>query len=60
MGIDLGVWRGSIVMQQKSVVRLLPVIERVNALFGEDGEIAAMERTKMDSQRNVQGKLLMN
>ena len=39
MGIDLDTWTGRIIGQQKGVVRLLPVIERAGALFGD--EVAA-------------------
>ena len=37
MGIDLGQWTGRIIVQEKGVVRLLPVAERAQALFGTDG-----------------------
>ncbi|MCY3594935.1 MAG: DUF1156 domain-containing protein [Bacteroidetes bacterium] len=57
MGIDLEVWRGSIIMQKKGVVRLLPVRERVKDLFGEEGEVAPTEWIKIDSQRSAQGML---
>ena len=36
-GIDLDVWTGRIVGQEGGVVRLLPVTERAERLFGEDG-----------------------
>ena len=41
MGIDLDVWTGRIIGQEKGVVRLLPVAERARDLFGKDGAGAA-------------------
>ncbi|MCY4340927.1 MAG: DUF1156 domain-containing protein [Gammaproteobacteria bacterium] len=37
MGIDLDHWQGRVIAQEKGVVRLLPVAERAEALFGADG-----------------------
>ena len=37
MGIDLNVWTGRTIEQDKGVVRLLPVAERAKELFREDG-----------------------
>jgi len=43
MGIDLDVWTGRIIGQDKGVVRLLPVAERAKVLFGTDGARAAAD-----------------
>ena len=43
MGIDLDAWTDRIIGQDKGVVRLLPVLERAQRLFGEDGAGAAAE-----------------
>ena len=37
MGIDLDHWKGRVIAQEKGVVRLLPVAERAETLFGADG-----------------------
>ncbi len=37
MGIDLDHWKGRVIAQEKGVVRLLPIAERAEALFGVDG-----------------------
>ena len=57
MGIDLDVWKGRIIAQDKGVVRLLPVAERAKALFGEDGARAAAEWIESDPGGDLQGML---
>ncbi len=57
MGIDLNAWTGRIIAQQKGVVRLLPVMERANDLFGEGGASAAADWVETDLDRNIQGTL---
>lgn len=57
MGIDLDAWSGSIISQQKGIVRLLPVTERTKDLFGEDGAGSAAEWIQIDSQGDIQGEL---
>ena len=57
MGIDLDAWNGSIISQQKGVVRLLPVTERIKDLFGKDGESETAQWVLIDSQETVQGDL---
>ncbi|MCY4675202.1 MAG: hypothetical protein OXD43_15830 [Bacteroidetes bacterium] len=57
MGIDLDTWSGSIISQQKGVLRLLPVTDRIKDLFGEDGASSAAEWIHIDSQKNIQGEL---
>ena len=48
MGIDLGIWTGRIIEQDKGVVRLLPVAERVEDLFGKDGTSASADWIERD------------
>ncbi len=57
MGIDLDTWSGNIISQQKGIVRLLPVTERTQDLFGEDGAGSAAEWIQIDSQGDIQGEL---
>ncbi len=54
MGIDLGAWTGRIIAQAKGVVRLLPVAERVKALFGEEGTATAADWIESDANPNRQ------
>ena len=57
MGIDLGIWTGRIVRQEKGVVRLLPVAERAGDLFGEDGASSAADWIESDPGVGVQASL---
>ncbi len=57
MGIDLDVWTGRIVGQEGGVVRLLPVTERAERLFGEDGARAAADWIESDPGADVQATL---
>jgi len=57
MGIDLDLWTGRVIGQDKGIVRLLPVAERARALFGEDGAHAAADWIESDSGANLQGVL---
>jgi len=57
MGIDLAVWTGRVIGQDKGVVRLLPVAERSKALFGEDGARTAAEWIESDPGADLQGVL---
>ncbi len=57
MGIDLDSWNGSVISQQKGIVRLLPVMERIKDLFGEEGAVSAAEWIHIDSQKSIQGEL---
>jgi len=54
MGIDLEVWTGRVIGQDKGIVRLLPVAERAKALFGEDGAGAAADWIESDPSANLQ------
>ena len=58
MGIDLDAWTDRIIEQDKGVVRLLPVLERAQRLFGEDGAGAAAEWIEADPGGAVQLDLL--
>ena len=57
MGIDLDVWTGRIVGQERGLVRLLPVTERAERLFGEDGARAAADWIESDPGADVQATL---
>ena len=57
MGIDLDVWTGRTLGQDKGVVRLLPVAERAKQLFGDNGARAAADWIERDPTGNVQGAL---
>ncbi len=57
MGIDLDVWTGRIIVQEKGIVRLLPIRERAEALFGEAGTNAAASWIESDPKGDVQGVL---
>ena len=57
MGIDLDVWTDRIIGQDKGVVRLLPVAERANALFGEDGTRTVAAWIESDTGGDLQGVL---
>ncbi len=56
MGVDLDAWTGRIVVQKKGVVRLLPVTERADELFGDEGAAtvaAVIERDPIGSLQQV-------
>lgn len=44
LGIHLEIWEGRIVETKKGLVRLVPVLERAEQLFGEDGASAVADR----------------
>jgi len=44
LGIHMEAWEGRIIETEKGVVRLLPVLERAEQLFGEDGASAVADR----------------
>ena len=54
MGIDLEVWTGRIIGQDKGVVRLLPVAERARELFGEDGAGTTADWIEYEPNANLQ------
>ena len=57
MGIDLDLWTGRIIGQERGVVRLLPVAERAQRLFGEDGADAAGDWIESEPVADVQATL---
>ena len=57
MGIDLDVWTGRIIGQEKGVVRLLPVEERARELFGKDGSGAAADWIESNPNASLQQTL---
>ena len=57
MGINLDAWTGRIIGQEKGVVRLLPVAERVGDLFGQDGAGAAADWIESDPGAAIQATL---
>ena len=57
MGIDLDIWTGRIIGQEKGVVRLLPVGERARELFGKDGSGAAADWIESDPNASLQQTL---
>ncbi len=57
MGIDLDAWNSSIIVQQKGVVRLLPVTERIKDLFGTEGAVSAAEWIEDETRSVIQSEL---
>ncbi|MXW09549.1 MAG: DUF1156 domain-containing protein [Gammaproteobacteria bacterium] len=57
MGIGLDRWTGRVIGQAKGMVRLLPVRERADELFGRDGAAAAAEWIERDPQADLQPAL---
>ncbi|MCS6852765.1 MAG: hypothetical protein NZ700_16530, partial [Gemmataceae bacterium] len=55
LGIHLETWEGRIIETKKGVVRLLPVMERVKQLFGEQGAEAVAAR--LESLKSGPGQL---
>jgi putative DNA methylase len=53
LGIHLDRWEDRIIVIEKGIVRLLPVIERAEQLLGEDGAIGAAELIERTKGRNV-------
>jgi hypothetical protein len=59
LGIHLPLWEGRVVETKKGTVRLLPVTERAEQLFGKDGAGAVADRIEGAGRRSgpVQGLL---
>ena len=57
MGIELDEWTGRIIDQKKGIVRLLPVSERANELFGRDGTDVAADWIERDPRADLQRAL---
>jgi putative DNA methylase len=57
LGVDLPKWEGRIIETEKGVVRLLPVSERAEQLFGEDGAEAVAHQLERDPAQALQQSL---
>ena len=57
MGINLDTWGGRIIGQKKGVVRLLPVAERAEELFGNEGAAAMADRIERNPHADIQQRL---
>ncbi len=57
MGIDLDQWTGRIIALQKGVVRLLPIAERAQPLFGVEGSASAANWIETDDGADAQRTL---
>ncbi len=57
LGIDLQKWEGRVIETEKGVVRLLPVAERAEQLFGEEGAEAVAHQLEHDPARALQQSL---
>jgi hypothetical protein len=57
LGIHLPEWEGRIIETEKGVVRLLPLAERANQLFGEGGAQAVAD--KLERSRETSAQLLL-
>jgi len=53
LGIHLDRWEDRIIVIEKGIVRLLPVIERAEQLLGEDGAIGAADLIERTKGRNI-------
>jgi putative DNA methylase len=49
LGIELPKWEGRVIETKKGVVRLLPIAERAEELFGEDGAQAVAARLEQEA-----------
>jgi adenine-specific DNA methylase len=59
LGIDLPKWEGRVIDIKKGVVRLLPIAERANQLFGEDGAQAVATRLEQDAAMGIRPQLAL-
>ena len=57
MGIDLDRWTGRIIALKKGVVRLLPIAERAQPLFGSEGSASAANWIETDTGADAQRTL---
>jgi hypothetical protein len=49
LGIELPKWEGRVIETKKGIVRLLPIAERTEQLFGEDGAQAVAARLEQEA-----------
>ena len=59
LGIDLDKWKGRVIDNQKGTVRLLPVAERAEQLFGKDGAQAVASRIEEDAALGLQPQMAL-
>jgi len=59
LGIDLDKWKGRIIETEKGVVRLLPIAERAEQLFGKDGAQAVASRIEEDAALGLQPQMAL-
>lgn len=57
LGIHLDQWEGRIIETEKGIVRLLPVSERAEQLFGEEGASAVADRIEANPTGPIQTTL---
>jgi len=57
LGIHLDQWEGRIIETEKGIVRLLPVSERAEQLFGEEGASAVADRIEANPRGPIQTTL---
>ena len=57
LGIHLDAWEGRCIETEKGIVRLLPVSDRAEQLFGEDGADAVADRLEKHRAGPIQGTL---
>ena len=58
LGIHLEAWESHIIRTEKGVVRLLPVKERAERLFGAGGADAIADEIESDASPSTQGRLI--
>ncbi|MGH8146835.1 MAG: DUF1156 domain-containing protein [Rhodanobacteraceae bacterium] len=59
LGIDLDKWKGRVIATEKGLVRLLPVTERAEQLFGKDGAQAVASRIEEDAALGLQPQMAL-
>src|SRR5208337_4291314 len=57
LGIHLDAWEGRCIQTEKGVVRLIPVLDRAEQLFGQDGAEAVADRLEKHRGGPMQGYL---
>ena len=57
LGIHLDAWEGRCIETEKGIVRLIPVLDRAEQLFGQDGAEAVADRLEKHRTGPIQGHL---
>ena len=57
LGIHLDAWEGRCIETEKGIVRLIPVMDRAEQLFGQDGAEAVADRLEKHRTGPIQGYL---